>query len=69
MNDSINRDNTIAESMNDNINRDNTITESMNDNINRDNTIAESRILVVNWLLAKVGYVGQTIFVLRQNQS
>ena len=33
MNDNINMDSTIVESMNDNINMDSTIVESMNDNI------------------------------------
>jgi hypothetical protein len=42
VNDNINMDSTIAESVNDNINMDSTIAESMNDNINMDSTIAES---------------------------
>ena len=35
MNDNINMDSTIAESVNDNINMDSTTAESVNDNINR----------------------------------
>jgi hypothetical protein len=42
MNDNINMDSTIAESMNDNMNMDSTIAVSMNDNINMDSTIAVS---------------------------
>jgi hypothetical protein len=40
MNDNINMESTIAESMNDNVNMDSTIAGSMNDNINMDSTIA-----------------------------
>jgi hypothetical protein len=65
MNDNINMDSTVAESMNDNINMDSTVAESMNDNINMDSTVAGSMNDNINMDSTIVGsFILSFIFVI-----